>query len=128
MAHPSQCGGARRFLASLDAGSGDCRHQAFCDTENVYSPLASQAADAAAIKPPAPGAAAASLNAASDPGELITRTLRREVNRVSSRVRSGLTLLASVGSTAPFVGLFGTLWGYLSRAGGRFQQRHHTNR
>ncbi|MFJ2989322.1 MotA/TolQ/ExbB proton channel family protein [Collimonas sp. NPDC087041] len=81
------------------------------DTENVYSPLASQAADAAAIKPPAPGTAAASLNAASDPGELITRTLRREINRVSSRLESGLTLLASVGSTAPFVGLFGTVWG-----------------
>lgn len=81
------------------------------DTENVYSPLAKQAADAASIKPPAPGTPAASLNAATDPGELITRTLRREINRVSSRLESGLTLLASVGSTAPFVGLFGTVWG-----------------
>ncbi len=42
--------------------------------------------------------------------KLITRTLRREVNRVSSLVKSGLTLLASVDSTAPFVGLFGTVW------------------
>ncbi|MFC5476417.1 MotA/TolQ/ExbB proton channel family protein [Paraherbaspirillum soli] len=81
------------------------------DTENVYTPLAAQAADAAAIKPPAAGTPAASLNAATDPGELITRTLRREINRVSSRLESGLTLLASVGSTAPFVGLFGTVWG-----------------
>ncbi|PUA17437.1 MotA/TolQ/ExbB proton channel family protein [Glaciimonas sp. PCH181] len=81
------------------------------DTENVYAPLAEQAADAAAIRTPAAGNSAASLNAATDLGELITRTLRREINRVSSRLESGLTLLASVGSTAPFVGLFGTVWG-----------------
>ena len=37
--------------------------------------------------------------------------MRQEINRVSSRLESGLTLLASVGSTAPFVGLFGTVWG-----------------
>ena len=81
------------------------------DSENVYAPLAEQAADAAAIRTPMAGASAASLNAATDLGELITRTLRREINRVSSRLESGLTLLASVGSTAPFVGLFGTVWG-----------------
>ncbi|HJW56729.1 MAG TPA: MotA/TolQ/ExbB proton channel family protein [Burkholderiaceae bacterium] len=76
------------------------------DSENVYTPLAAQSAEAAGIK-----AQAGSLNAASDPGELITRTLRQEINRVSSRIESGLTLLASVGSTAPFVGLLGTVWG-----------------
>jgi biopolymer transport protein ExbB len=81
------------------------------DTENIYAPLAEQAADAAAIRTPVAGNSAASLNAATDLGELITRTLRREINRVSSRLESGLTLLASVGSTAPFVGLFGTVWG-----------------
>jgi biopolymer transport protein ExbB len=76
------------------------------DSENVYSPLAVQAAGAASIK-----SQEASLNATVDPSELITRTLRQEINRVSSRLESGLTLLASVGSTAPFVGLFGTVWG-----------------
>ena len=76
------------------------------DAEQVYAPLAIQSAQAASITTQ-PG----SLNAASDPGELITRTLRREINRVSSRLESGLTLLASVGATAPFVGLLGTVWG-----------------
>jgi biopolymer transport protein ExbB len=33
------------------------------------------------------------------------------MNRTSARLESGLTLLASVGSTAPFIGLFGTVWG-----------------
>ncbi|MDY7545599.1 MotA/TolQ/ExbB proton channel family protein [Glaciimonas sp. CA11.2] len=81
------------------------------DTENVYAPLAIQAADAAGIRSPMTSKPAASLNAGTDLGELVTRTLRREINRVSSRLESGLTLLASVGSTAPFVGLFGTVWG-----------------
>jgi biopolymer transport protein ExbB len=76
------------------------------DSENVYTPLASQSAEAANMS-----TQAGSLNASIDPGELITRTLRQEINRVSSRLESGLTLLASVGSTAPFVGLFGTVWG-----------------
>lgn len=76
------------------------------DSENVYTPLASHGAEAANIRNQE-----GSLNAAIDPSELITRTLRREINRVSARLESGLTLLASVGSTAPFVGLFGTVWG-----------------
>ena len=79
------------------------------DGENVYTPLAVQGASAANIT--SQSSTATSLNAATDPGELITRTLRQEINRVSARLESGLTLLASVGSTAPFVGLFGTVWG-----------------
>jgi len=79
------------------------------DSELVYTPLAIQASEAASISSKQQGAP--SLNAATDPGELITRTLRREINRVSARLERGLTLLASVGSTAPFVGLFGTVWG-----------------
>jgi len=42
---------------------------------------------------------------------MITRVLRSEITQASSRMESGLTFLASVGSTAPFVGLFGTVWG-----------------
>ena len=76
------------------------------DSENVYAPLAAQGAEAANFTPQA-----GSLNATVNPSELITRTLRQEINRVSSRLDNGLTLLASVGSTAPFVGLFGTVWG-----------------
>ena len=43
--------------------------------------------------------------------ELLTRTLRRVIDENTARLESGLTVLASVGSTAPFVGLFGTVWG-----------------
>ena len=79
------------------------------DSEDVYSPLAIQSAEAANQR--SKRGDAPSLNAATDPSELITRTLRQEINRVSSRLENGLTLLASVGSTAPFIGLFGTVWG-----------------
>ncbi|MDR3480893.1 MAG: MotA/TolQ/ExbB proton channel family protein [Burkholderiaceae bacterium] len=76
------------------------------DRENVYSPLAIHGNEAANAK-----AQAGSLNASSNASDLITRTLRREINRVSARLEAGLTILASVGATAPFVGLLGTVWG-----------------
>jgi biopolymer transport protein ExbB len=43
--------------------------------------------------------------------EWITVSLSRSVDQVNSYVKSGLPFLASVGSTSPFVGLFGTVWG-----------------
>jgi len=43
--------------------------------------------------------------------EFVDRALRQAVTRESSRLESGLTVLATVGSTAPFVGLLGTVWG-----------------
>lgn len=43
--------------------------------------------------------------------EFIDRALRSGVEREVGKFDSGMTLLASVGSTAPFVGLFGTVWG-----------------
>ncbi len=43
--------------------------------------------------------------------EFVTRALRRAIANETARLEAGLTLLASVGSTAPFVGLFGTVWG-----------------
>ncbi|HET7757377.1 MAG TPA: MotA/TolQ/ExbB proton channel family protein [Steroidobacteraceae bacterium] len=49
-----------------------------------------------------------------DLNEWITMTLQRAVDQVNSRLHNGLGLLATVGSTAPFVGLFGTVWGILN--------------
>ena len=43
--------------------------------------------------------------------EWITMSLQRSVEVVNSKLQSGLAFLATVGSTAPFVGLFGTVWG-----------------
>lgn len=46
-----------------------------------------------------------------DISEWVTRSLRYGVDGFNQRLQSGLAILASVGSTAPFVGLFGTVWG-----------------
>jgi biopolymer transport protein ExbB len=42
---------------------------------------------------------------------LVTRSLRNAIDEFTARLQSGLAILASVGSTAPFIGLFGTVWG-----------------
>ena len=41
----------------------------------------------------------------------VTMAIQRAVDRVQSRLADGLAFLATVGSTSPFVGLFGTVWG-----------------
>ena len=46
-----------------------------------------------------------------DADEFITRALRKSISLSTARLESGQTVLASIGSTAPFVGLFGTVWG-----------------
>ncbi len=43
--------------------------------------------------------------------EWITMSIQRAIDNVQSRTQDGLAFLATVGSTAPFVGLFGTVWG-----------------
>ncbi|MTJ80670.1 MAG: MotA/TolQ/ExbB proton channel family protein [Telmatospirillum sp.] len=41
----------------------------------------------------------------------VTMSVQRAVEQIVSRLQGGLAVLATVGSTAPFVGLFGTVWG-----------------
>jgi biopolymer transport protein ExbB len=43
--------------------------------------------------------------------EFVDRALRQAVTRESLNLETGLTVLATVGATAPFVGLLGTVWG-----------------
>jgi len=51
------------------------------------------------------------LNESGSSAEFLTRSMRRVIDEETSRFESGLTVLASIGSTAPFIGLFGTVWG-----------------
>lgn len=41
----------------------------------------------------------------------VMRTMRKIIDQETAKLENGLTVLASIGSTAPFVGLFGTVWG-----------------
>ena len=54
---------------------------------------------------------AARLAEAGSASDYITRTLKKVLDEETTRLESGLTALATVGATAPFVGLFGTVWG-----------------
>jgi biopolymer transport protein ExbB len=72
------------------------------DRELVLLPLL----DAAAAKP-----AAGTLETTGRLESQLTRRLRDALNRGLSHLQFGQVLLASIGSTAPFVGLFGTVWG-----------------
>ncbi|MDQ8023438.1 MAG: MotA/TolQ/ExbB proton channel family protein [Moraxellaceae bacterium] len=54
---------------------------------------------------------AAKLEEAGSPQEFLTRTMRKVIDEETARVENGLTMLATIGATAPFVGLFGTVWG-----------------
>ncbi len=49
-----------------------------------------------------------------DLNEWVTMSLQRSQDAINGRLGSGLSFLASVGSVAPFVGLFGTVWGILN--------------
>ncbi|MFZ5724001.1 MAG: MotA/TolQ/ExbB proton channel family protein [Pseudomonadota bacterium] len=51
------------------------------------------------------------LHGALNISDWVTSNLRRVIDDSAQRMQSGLTLLASIGSTAPFVGLLGTVWG-----------------
>ncbi|MGC3982501.1 MAG: MotA/TolQ/ExbB proton channel family protein [Steroidobacteraceae bacterium] len=46
--------------------------------------------------------------------EWVTMSLQRSQEQLNSNLAKGLSFLATVGSTSPFVGLFGTVWGILN--------------
>jgi biopolymer transport protein ExbB len=75
--------------------------------DNAFAGLARQALDADARGEPG----LQRLAAAGGQGEFLTRVLRNGIDQEAARVEHGLTLMASAGSAAPYVGLFGTVWG-----------------
>ncbi|WP_293662125.1 MotA/TolQ/ExbB proton channel family protein [Rhodoferax sp. OV413] len=58
------------------------------------------------------------LAAAGDRAQQLTRTLRDALHATLRKLQSGQVLLATVGSTSPFVGLLGTVWGIYHALGG----------
>ncbi|HEY0955550.1 MAG TPA: MotA/TolQ/ExbB proton channel family protein [Roseateles sp.] len=54
---------------------------------------------------------AAKLSEAGTANDFITRTIKKVLDEETTQLESGLTTLATIGATAPFVGLFGTVWG-----------------
>jgi biopolymer transport protein ExbB len=85
--------------ATLDEGR---QRLAGLDRERVLLPLL----EAAAARPPA-----GTLQSAGQLETQLTRRLRDALHRGLAHLQFGQVVLASIGSTAPFVGLFGTVWG-----------------
>ena len=54
---------------------------------------------------------AAKLEEAGSEQEFLTRTIKKVLDEETTALENGLTMLATIGATAPFVGLFGTVWG-----------------
>ncbi len=94
---------ARAIPAFWDAGSVDDGRTrlAALDRERVLLPLL----DAASARP-----AAGTLETSGALASQLMRRLRDALHRGLAHLQFGQVLLASIGSTAPFVGLFGTVW------------------
>ncbi|MEO8059395.1 MAG: MotA/TolQ/ExbB proton channel family protein [Burkholderiales bacterium] len=89
------------FWAAPSVDSGREQLAAF-DRERALGPLLS----AAVATPPA-----GTLEAKGHVDSQLTRRLRDALHGVLAQLQFGQVLLASIGSTAPFIGLFGTVWG-----------------
>lgn len=80
-------------------------------SDNPFRQLAIEGREATAHVVHRDGNAKPQLHDALDMSEWVTRSLRNSIDDSLATMQSGLAVLASVGSTAPFVGLFGTVWG-----------------
>ena len=89
------------------------RQVAVFDRETLVLPLVAaahgvaQALPGPAVSAPSP----ATLAQAGSVGQQLTRVLRDALHAVLGKLQWGQVMLATVGSTAPFVGLLGTVWG-----------------
>ena len=89
------------FWAAPDVDAARQRLSVF-DREKVLAPLL-----AAAVASPAQG----TLESRGHVDSQLTRRLRDALHAVLAQLQFGQVLLASIGSTAPFIGLLGTVWG-----------------
>jgi biopolymer transport protein ExbB len=101
----SQAGATESFWHSADFVDG--LSKLGTDPSNPFRTLALEGREATAHH----RNAQPQLHDSLDVSDWITRSLRNSIDESTSRLQSGLAILASVGSTAPFVGLFGTVWG-----------------
>jgi biopolymer transport protein ExbB len=96
---------AQDFWHSPDLASG--LNKLGDDKANPFRHLVHEGRDATAHH----RKTSAHLHDTLDISDWVTRCLRNGINEFTARLQSGLAILASVGSTAPFIGLFGTVWG-----------------
>lgn len=104
-----QAGATESFWHAKDLSAG---LKALGDgADNPFLALALEGQKAAAHLQSDAANKPAELHESFDFSDWVTRSLRNSVDDSTARMQSGLAVLASAGSTAPFVGLFGTVWG-----------------
>ena len=85
--------------------------QAEISTHGAHDPFSHLSAHALHAQAHHARHGAARLAEAGSANDFITRTIKKVLDEETMRLESGLTTLATIGATAPFVGLFGTVWG-----------------
>jgi len=103
-----QARGVARFWDATDFSAGVARLGPEGE-DNHFRTLALEGRDASAHI--GQGEGRARLQDGMDASDWVTRSLRNAIDDCTAQMQAGLAILASVGSTAPFVGLFGTVWG-----------------
>jgi biopolymer transport protein ExbB len=98
-----------RFWAAPDLAAGLA--ELGPEEDDPFRVLALEARDAAAHLRANGAEDGARMRDGMDASDWITRCLRNAIDDCTAQLQAGLAVLASVGSTAPFVGLFGTVWG-----------------
>lgn len=105
----AQARATESFWHSADFADGLAKFGA--DPANPFRVLALEGREATAHLLHKDNNAKPQLHDTLDLSDWVTRSLRNSIDDIIARMQSGLAVLASVGSTAPFVGLFGTVWG-----------------
>jgi multisubunit Na+/H+ antiporter MnhC subunit len=75
------------------------------------APVVAPADYVAPPPPPKPAPVIEAPAPAADAGDVLTRSLNNAIDQEMTRAEHGLTILATAGSAAPYIGLFGTVWG-----------------
>lgn len=96
------------WLAKRRAAAFEARYQAARTLDELVpeagNPLSALVTEALGIRRALAGRPA-------DFGEVLTRSLNNAIDQEMTRAEHGLTILATAGSAAPYIGLFGTVWG-----------------
>ncbi len=102
---------SREFLAEFWAASSLEQVENEISTHGAEEPFAHLTSHALHARKHHAKYGALKLEESGSTAAFVTRIIRKVIDEETARLENGLTVLASVGSTAPFVGLFGTVWG-----------------
>ncbi len=100
-----------RFLASFWSANSLEAVQNEINTRGVNEPFGHLVAHSLNAQAHHEKFGAAKLEETGSQQEFLTRTIKKVLDEETTQLENGLTVLATIGATAPFVGLFGTVWG-----------------